>query len=558
MKNTVDENIKIIREAIENNKLVVFIGSGVSLNSNYPSWSGLIREFAETIGIHIEKELGTDDFLRIAQYYYNERGAKEYYDCIYKKFNTKTAYNIIHEKILSMNPAHIITTNYDDLIEQAIENSHLVYDVVCEDIDLPYTPNGHLLIKMHGDLKRKNIVLKEDDYLLYSQKFKLIETFVKALFVNHVVLFIGYSLQDMDLKLIMKWVKDILGDHFQRAYFMDADDNNKSAVEINYLKNIGVNIINKTMLSNEYKEMPIDELKSEKGKNIARCINYIMNYENEMTDVIDYFYRKLLIFNDLNRLRFKDVIDAMGIRLNYSVREEGILYVYLNEDSRSFEALVNEFVIQDRLQSDSINCDSINKSKLIKSIFLNANINGIRLLNKDTIEDSFYHFSQDLKSKELNILSLLKLNNYYEINLYCEQTYKPINDHKNNYYNELIRAYANYTMHKYVSAYEIIKKLAKKAYKDKEYIIYYICEFNKKQLIRFIEVPYGFGETVFTEHLNKIQLEAKEESKNLDLRQLYYLLPKKERLSVSCLNDVILNGSYFSDKKVKIAELLKK
>lgn len=146
---TANENIKRLREAVENNKLVIFVGSGASLNSNMPSWSELILDFAKSLELNIEKELGVDDYLRIAQYFYNERGAKEYFDCINTKFNKKVKYNKVHESILRLNPVHIITTNYDELIEQAIEDSHLVYDVVCEDIDLPYTPNGRLLIKMH-------------------------------------------------------------------------------------------------------------------------------------------------------------------------------------------------------------------------------------------------------------------------------------------------------------------------------------------------------------------------------------------------------------------------
>ncbi|MBU5428166.1 SIR2 family protein [Tissierella pigra] len=561
MKKTVNENIKRIREAVENDKLVVFIGSGVSSNSDLPSWSGLIRDFSESMGLSVKKELGVDDYLRIAQYFYNERGLKEYYDCINNKFSRKVTYNKIHENILSLNPAHIVTTNYDDLIEQAIEDSQLVFDVVCEDIDLPYTPNGRLLIKMHGDLKRKNIVLKEDDYLLYSQRFKLIETFIKSLFVNHVVLFIGYSLQDMDLKLIMKWVKDILGEHFQRAYFLDADEEEKGQVEINYFKNLGVNIINKFMIDEEYQNMIVEGLQSQKGKNIVRCINYIMNFENNPVDIIDYFFNRLSIFKDLHRLRLKDIIEALGVKIIYSIQNNNFIEVISNEESKGLETLLNEFIVLDSSENNNEKgfYDKVNKADFVKSIFLNADIYGI-IINQSDKEDGniSYEFQKEHRSSELDILNCLKLNNFIEIKLYCEQTYKPIKHHKNNYFNELIRAYANYLMHRYVSAYEILKKLSKKAYRDKEYTVFYICEFNKKQLARFISNRFGIGETVYEEHINRISEEVKEENKNVDLRELYYLLPKKERATVNFLNDVIINESYFNDKKVRIIELKEK
>ena len=38
------------------------------------------------------------------------------------------------------------------------------------------------IIKMHGDFEHDNFVLKEDDYLSYSENFKLIETYIKSLY----------------------------------------------------------------------------------------------------------------------------------------------------------------------------------------------------------------------------------------------------------------------------------------------------------------------------------------------------------------------------------------
>ena len=59
-----------------------------------------------------------------------------------------------------MDLTYIITTNYDTLIEDEIKN----LQVVSKDEDLPYTSSNKMLIKMHGDFKNKNIVLKKSDY----------------------------------------------------------------------------------------------------------------------------------------------------------------------------------------------------------------------------------------------------------------------------------------------------------------------------------------------------------------------------------------------------------
>ena len=63
------------------------------------------------------------------------------------------------------------------------------------------------IIKMHGDvLHPETIVLKEKDYLDYSQNHVLIELFVKALLADHTILFLGYSLNDYNIKLIISWI----------------------------------------------------------------------------------------------------------------------------------------------------------------------------------------------------------------------------------------------------------------------------------------------------------------------------------------------------------------
>jgi len=107
---SINENIKKVREAMDNNKLVVFVGAGVSANSNLPSWVELIKEICKSLGIDSNKKMNTEDFMRISQYYYNQRGMKEYYDTISRKFDVKIQPNLLHQYILKMSPQHIITT----------------------------------------------------------------------------------------------------------------------------------------------------------------------------------------------------------------------------------------------------------------------------------------------------------------------------------------------------------------------------------------------------------------------------------------------------------------
>jgi hypothetical protein len=163
--------------------------------------------------------------MRIAQMYYNERGEKEFIDKVRFVFRGKTLrYNPIHETLFDLSPDHIITTNFDDLLEQVIDAKAHPFSVIKKDNAFPYANNTKLVVKMHGDLEEGNMVLKEDDFLNYASTHPLIESFIRGVFFNKVVLFVGYSFSDVNLKIILQHVKDILGKDFQNAYLLSTEE----------------------------------------------------------------------------------------------------------------------------------------------------------------------------------------------------------------------------------------------------------------------------------------------------------------------------------------------
>ena len=82
--------IKEIQKAQEDDRLVIFVGAGVSKNSGVPSWYELIKKFADELGysrcdtcrkkvIDCPKpnckdryEYTQEEFLRIPEYYYQQ------------------------------------------------------------------------------------------------------------------------------------------------------------------------------------------------------------------------------------------------------------------------------------------------------------------------------------------------------------------------------------------------------------------------------------------------------------------------------------------------------
>ena len=179
LKKLYAESKRIIKEACLNKQLVVFVGAGASISSGMPSWSEAIAQISE----HLELDSNTlcfNDFLRIPQYYYNARGKKEFTQFMHEIFHYKIHLepSAIHDLIIQFGTQTIVTTNYDHLIELSAERNSEMIKVISKDSDLPYRKSERELIKIHGDFENDNFVLKEDDYLNYSRKFKLIENYI--------------------------------------------------------------------------------------------------------------------------------------------------------------------------------------------------------------------------------------------------------------------------------------------------------------------------------------------------------------------------------------------
>ncbi|HEU3062846.1 TPA: SIR2 family protein, partial [Streptococcus pneumoniae] len=160
MEENYNLSITQIKNSIKENSLVLFVGAGISANSNLPTWGELIQSLKKELNIPEER---TDSPLRIAQYYYDTFGKNQYTKKIEEIFFKKglSKPNELHKLIEKIAPKHIITTNYDSLLESQFESGLLKYNVVAEDKDIPYTSSERYLIKMHGDFSKKNIVLKE-------------------------------------------------------------------------------------------------------------------------------------------------------------------------------------------------------------------------------------------------------------------------------------------------------------------------------------------------------------------------------------------------------------
>ncbi|ERK55006.1 SIR2 family protein [Leptotrichia sp. oral taxon 879] len=318
-----EQDIRFLAEELEKGKLVVFVGAGVSKNSGLPDWKELIKDYAEYRGI---KEFTSKEYLTIPEEVFERYGSLKYYEIAEKRFLGKYVPNSVHRILKKMDLTYIITTNYDTLIEDEIKN----LQVVSKDEDLPYTSSNKMLIKMHGDFKNKNIVLKKSDYDNYEKNFQLISTLIKGLFTTNTILFIGYSYNDTNVQQIMNWIKEILKEETRKAFlveFTEKDDKEEENGE--QINRISLKLLTKNndeilyadkkgrvdydyektlteFLLNIYNEK--ENVRQEKNFEIYKNLNYLTKHNWKKLDKFSEIYIDKDWKRILNtKLEFKDI-----------------------------------------------------------------------------------------------------------------------------------------------------------------------------------------------------------------------------------------------------------
>ena len=290
--------ISMFREKAEQGKLVIFVGAGVSCNvDGMPSWNALIQNMAKAIDYSrcdtcrhrlescentclLKDDFSTDELLKVPQHVFN-KDQELYYRILNESIPAVTADAPLSSAIFDINPAHIITTNYDQLLESSKNIFCEQYQVIVYDKDLLNADRGKYIIKMHGDLSdASSIVLKEQDYLDYSQKHVLIELFIKSLLTDHIVLFLGYSLNDYNIKLILSWLNYMRSqngafDVDRRVGYLILDQEIVDDTQLSYFSSNNIDVININSMP-LIQEIPAD-LSNEIGKRLYSFLRVIAN-----------------------------------------------------------------------------------------------------------------------------------------------------------------------------------------------------------------------------------------------------------------------------------------
>jgi len=458
-------NLLHIKEANKQGRLVVFVGAGVSNNSKVPVWSALINAMKQECNLGNER-----DGLEIAQLYKDARGEKEYMDKVKEvlKYN-KVIPNDIHKDILALNPCHIITTNYDNLLEQEIQNEFKQYAIIREDRDLPNMLYSNSVIKMHGDFDTNNIVLTESDYHNYAKNFPLIRSFVISLFASKLVLFVGFSFADLNLKMILNDVHSVLKDSMQKAYLIT--DDKPDSMTIKYYENKGINIVylDENDIEEILREKDNTSISIPKGiylHKMLRCIKLIK--KNPEQDLASMLYAKLKSYSD--------EIKNLGEGLRYFIPKEELNMWNPNSNglqlySQYFRELHKQLKTFSGQRKFIKEHPEIDRKELKRFAYYNYlyRIDDVKILDSEFIYNLEKYFSTPSAPSFIYQMDFKKLNERLK---YLSSREFSCNA------DDLEYPFTLYKLGNYYEAYQIYNRILSNAWKNEKYILYFISLYN--------------------------------------------------------------------------------
>ncbi|MBD8695912.1 SIR2 family protein [Stenotrophomonas sp. CFBP 13718] len=204
-------------EAHRSGKLMLFVGAGVSANLGLPDWNALIGRIAEELEYDpkIFATYGTP--LALAEFYRKRMGGlgalRSWMDRAWHPPSTDITKSEIHRLITLGKFPKIYTTNYDRWLENAHDALEVEYDKIKSVADLVRLTEGRRqIVKLHGDFDLEDsIVLDETSYFKRLDFDTPLDIKLRADVLGSSVLFIGYSLNDINIRLLFYRLTEMWG-----------------------------------------------------------------------------------------------------------------------------------------------------------------------------------------------------------------------------------------------------------------------------------------------------------------------------------------------------------
>jgi hypothetical protein len=238
----------------------LFIGAGLSIAVGLPDWYGLLSELIKKVGDVVadskeyvdecSKILNDKNFLTIAEEVREKLGQDEFNKYIRERFvDNRPDPNEVFKLLVELPYNYIITTNYDYLIEDAYayvyRRSAKKYTYQKAQAMADNIWNGYqFILKAHGDADEPDkIILTDKDYRNIINAEIGYKSILHVLFTTNSILFLGSSLTDPELNLLLNYLKHSYHDGGPTHYALMDKTRLTPILTERWRKDYGINII---------------------------------------------------------------------------------------------------------------------------------------------------------------------------------------------------------------------------------------------------------------------------------------------------------------------------
>jgi hypothetical protein len=192
-----------------------FVGAGVSVPGGYPDWATLVHRMRQALPSQVARAMAfvsrEEDLLMRAEHY-RDVLSKDYARFVRDQFSDERGrVTDLHLDLVRLPLSHVLTTNYDTLLERA--HARIQPGEIPLMLDWRNASDVEALLgaaRRRGERRRYahlhgiwsdpgSVVLTESDYQERYHRTTAGEALLSALFTAHAFLFVGVSFSDLDV-----------------------------------------------------------------------------------------------------------------------------------------------------------------------------------------------------------------------------------------------------------------------------------------------------------------------------------------------------------------------
>ncbi|HHC6646706.1 TPA: SIR2 family protein [Vibrio parahaemolyticus] len=212
--------LRDVEKELAEENVAVFAGAGMSAGAGFVNWAELLRPIAYELGLDVDKE---NDLVALAQFHCNDNAnnRSQLNQLLIEEFSRESIETENHRILCRLPIRTYWTTNYDKIIETALDKSGKIADVkhTKEHLSTTKPKRDAVVYKMHGDVEHPSqAVLTKDDYERYHVKMEQYLANLKSDLISKTFIFIGFSFTDPNLDYILSRVRVAYENNQRRHY----------------------------------------------------------------------------------------------------------------------------------------------------------------------------------------------------------------------------------------------------------------------------------------------------------------------------------------------------